>query len=65
MRNQELGLTLSPEQALQAVATINVVGFQVDGKAPRIGVTPGPAHPRQILQSLAVTEAEPLPPPEA
>ena len=58
-RLKEAGVSLSAEQALQAVATINVVSFRVEGKSPRTGVTRGSTHARQVLKALGIADTKP------
>jgi transposase len=63
-RLKEAGLTMSAEQALQALATINVVSFQVEGSQARAGVTSGSTHARQVLKALGISQTRPPIPPE-
>jgi len=63
-RLKETGLRMSAEQALQALATINVVTFRVQGSRARTGVTTGSTHARQVLKVLGIDQTEPPTPPD-
>jgi transposase len=63
-RLKEAGLKMSAEQALQALATINVVSFQVEGSRAPAGVTAGSTHARQVLKALGISQTRPPIPPE-
>ena len=54
--------TLSSTSAWEALKTIKLVQFRIDG-ALRSSVTPGSAHARHVLKALGVTQiASPSPP---
>ena len=63
-RLKEAGLRMSAEQALQALATINVVTFRVEGSHARTGVTTGSTHARQVLKALGIAQTKPPTAPE-
>jgi len=54
---KEAGTDLSVTDALQALATIGVVEFDVGGSS-KVGVTPGSARAREVLRALGVSKAE-------
>jgi hypothetical protein len=54
---KEAGTDLSVTDALQALATIGVVEFDV-GASSKVGVTPGSARAREVLRTLGVSKAE-------
>jgi len=58
-RLKDAGLTLSAEQALQALSTIRLVNFKVGGGSVRSGVSVGSAGARQVLKALAIVETKP------
>jgi transposase len=62
-RLKDAGLTLSAEQALQALSTIRVVTFTV-GASSRIGVSVGCPQARQVLNALGIEQTKPPVPPQ-
>ena len=58
-RLKDAGLTLSAEQALQALSTIRLVNFKVGGGSVRSGVSVGSAGARQVLKALEIVETKP------
>jgi len=63
-RLKDAGLTLSVEQALQALSTIRLVNFKVGGGSVRSGVSVGSAGGRQVLKALGIVETKPPVPPQ-
>jgi transposase len=63
-RLKETGVTLSASQAIQAVSTIHLVRFHLDGQKARMGVSVGSGQARQVLKALGITETRPPSPPE-
>ena len=49
----------SAPQALQAVSTIRLVTFQLDGRPPRRGTSSGSPRARQVLKALGITDLKP------
>jgi len=58
-RLKDGGVTLSAEQALQALSTIRLVSFKVGGSPSRIGVSVGSPHARQVLKALGIEQTKP------
>jgi transposase len=54
--------TLSATSAWEALQTIRLVQFRIDGQ-PRSTVTPGSKHARHVLKVLGLTDLAPPPPP--
>jgi transposase len=52
-------INLSAEEALQALETIRVVTFRLQGQAPRRGVSTGSPRARQVLKALAIGPLRP------
>jgi transposase len=63
-RLKEAGLKMSAEQALQTLATINVVSFRLEGNGSRTGVTTGSPQARQVLKGLGIAATKPPTPPD-
>ena len=59
---KEAGVSLSARSALEALKTIRLVQFRVDGQL-RTGVTPGSSRARQVLKALKLTDHRPPMPP--
>jgi transposase len=58
----DAGVSLSARSAWEALKTIRLVQFRVDGEL-RSGITPGSARARQVLKVLKLTDHRPPPPP--
>jgi transposase len=54
---------LSAPQALQALSTIRLVTFKLDGQSPRHGTSRGSPRARQVLKALGITDLKPPRPP--
>ena len=63
-RLKDAGLTLSAEQALQALSTIRLVNFKVGGGSVRSGVSVGSAGGRLVLKALGIVKTKPPVPPQ-
>lgn len=63
-RLKDAGVTLSAEQALQALSTIRLVSFKVGDSPSRTGVSVGSARARQVLKALGIVETKPPTPPK-
>jgi transposase len=63
-RLQEAGVDLSPARAMQALATVRLVTFHLEGQPERQGVTGGCPDARQILKALKLVDHRPPTPPE-
>jgi len=50
---------LSAEEALQALETVRVVTFQLDGQPPRRGVSLGSPRARQVIKALDIRQLRP------
>lgn len=55
---------LSAEQALEAVSTLHVVDFRLEGRSPQRGTSRGSPRARQVLKALGITDVRPPRPPE-
>jgi transposase len=62
---QRSGVQLSAEEALQAMETVRVVQFGLDGQAPRQGISTGSPRARQVIKALAIRQLRPPVPPGA
>ena len=62
-RLKDAGVTLSTEQALQALSTIRLVTFKLGASSSRIGVSVGSPHARQVLRALGIDQTKPPAPP--
>jgi len=58
-RLQGVGLDLSPERAMQALATVRVVTFRLAGQPIRRGVTGGCPDARKVLKAVKVVDLRP------
>ena len=63
-RLKEAGVDLSPARAMQALATVRLVTFHLEGQAERRGVTGGCPDARQVLKALKLVNHRPPTPPE-
>jgi transposase len=63
-RLQEAGVDLSPARAMQALATVRLVTFHLEGQPERRGVTGGCPDARQVLKALKLVDHRPPMPPE-
>ena len=63
-RLQEAGVDLSPARAMQALATVRLVTFHLEGQPKRRGVTGGCPDARQVLKALNLVDHRPPTPPE-
>lgn len=59
----EAGVDLSPWRAMQALATVRLVTFHLEGQAERRGVTRGCPDARLVLKALKVADERPPVPP--
>jgi transposase len=55
-------LNLSAAEAMEAMETVRVVTFRLDGQPPRQGVSTGSPRARQVLKALGITRLRPPPP---
>jgi transposase len=58
-RLKEAGLDLSPERAMQALSTVRLVSFRLDGQSERRGVAGGCPDARLILKALKLVDQRP------
>jgi transposase len=63
-RLQEAGVDLSPERALQALSTVRLVAFRLEGQVERRGITGGCPDARLVLKALKLIDQRPPAPPE-
>ena len=63
-RLAESGLDLSPERALQALSTVRLVRFRLEGQGDRRGVSGGCPDARLVLKALKLVDLRPPVPPE-
>jgi hypothetical protein len=63
-RLQQAGTDLSPERAMQALATVRHVTIRLDGQPERRGVSAGCPDARRVLKALKLTDLKPPIPPE-
>ena len=63
-RLQEAGVDLSPERALQALSTVRLVSFHLEGQGERRGITGGCPDARLVLKALKLVDQRPPTPPE-
>jgi transposase len=59
----EAGVDLSPGRAMQALATVRLVTFHLEGQAERRGVTGGCPDARLVLKALKLADQRPSMPP--
>lgn len=62
-RLKEAGVDLSPARAMQALATVRLVTFRLEGHAERRGVTGGCPDARLVLKALKLADQRPPVPP--
>src|SRR3954452_4238132 len=63
-RLREAGVDLSPVRALQALSTVRLVTFRLEGQGERRGVTGGCPDARLVLKALKLVDQRPPTPPE-
>jgi transposase len=63
-RLNEAGVDLSPARALQALATVRLVTFRLEGQPERRGLTGGCPDARRVLKALKSVDQRPPEPPE-
>jgi transposase len=63
-RLEEAGSDLSPARAMQALATVRLVTFRLEGQPERRGVTGGCPDARLVLKALKLVDQRPPTPPE-
>jgi transposase len=63
-RLSEAGVDLSPERALQALSTVRLVTFRLEGQPARRGVAGGCPDARLVLKALKLVDQRPPVPPE-
>ena len=63
-RLEEAGLDLSPVRALQALSTVRLVRFHLEGQGPRQGLAGGCPDARLVLKALKLLDHRPPAPPE-
>jgi transposase len=63
-RLEEAGSDLSPARAMQALATVRLVTFRLEGQPERRGVTGGCPDARLVLKALKMVDQRPPTPPE-
>jgi transposase len=63
-RLQGAGVDLSPKRALQALSTVRLVSFHVEGPGQRRGITGGCPDARRVLKALKLADQRPPAPPE-
>ena len=62
-RLEEAGVDLSPARAMQALATVRLVTFRLEGQPERRGVAGGSQDARQVLKALKILDQRPPEPP--
>jgi transposase len=63
-RLEEAGLDLSPARAMQALTTVRLVTFRLEGQPERRGLTGGCPDARLVLKALKLVDQRPPTPPE-
>jgi transposase len=63
-RLKEAGVDLSPERAMQALSTVRLVTFRLEGQSDRRGVAGGCPDARLVLKALKLGDQRPPSPPE-
>jgi transposase len=63
-RLQEAGVDLSPTRALQALSTVRLVTFRLEGQNERRGIAGGCPDARLVLKALKLVDQRPPTPPE-
>jgi transposase len=62
-RLEDAGVDLSPARALQALATVRLVSFHLEGRPERRGLTGGCPDARLVLKALKLADQRPPVPP--
>jgi transposase len=63
-RLEEAGLDLSPARAMQALSTVRLVTFRLEGQGQRRGLAGGCPDARLVLKALQLLDQRPPAPPE-
>jgi transposase len=63
-RLDEAGVDLSPARAMQALSTVRLVTFRLDGQPEHRGLAGGCPDARQVLKALKLVDQRPPVPPE-
>jgi hypothetical protein len=63
-RLQEGGVDLSPERAMQALASVRLVTFRPEGQPQRRGASGGCPAARRVLKALKLVAQRPPAPPK-
>jgi transposase len=63
-RLEEAGLDLSPARAMQALSTVRLVTFRLEGQGERRGLAGGCPDARLVLKALKLLDQRPPAPPE-
>jgi transposase len=63
-RLEEAGADLSPARAMQALSTVRLVTFHLEGQPERRGITGGCPDARRVLKALKLVEQRPPAPPK-
>ena len=63
-RLKEAGVDLSPARALQALSTVRLVSFRLEGQVERRGITGGCPDARLVLKALKLVDQRPPAPPQ-
>jgi hypothetical protein len=63
-RLEEAGVDLSPSRALQALSTVRLVTFPLEGQPERRGITGGCPDARRVLKALKLVDQRPSAPPK-
>jgi transposase len=63
-RLKEAGVDLSPARAMQALSTVRLVTFRLEGQPERRGITAGCPDARLVLKALKLVDQRPTKPPE-
>jgi transposase len=63
-RLEEAGVELSPARAMQALSTVRLVTFHLEGQPERRGITGGCPDARRVLKALKLVEQRPPAPPK-
>jgi transposase len=63
-RLQEAGVDLSPERAMQALSTVRLVTFHLEGQSEHRGMAGGCPDARLVLKALKLVDQRPPAPPE-
>jgi transposase len=63
-RLKEAGVDLSPVRAMQALSTVRLVTFELEGQPERRGITGGCPDARRVLKALKLVDQRPPVPPK-